>query len=427
MSKTDLNEFKSVLPAVKKMIRNTLKVDAGSQNALDIVAASRGYSGYHQVKAISNLPHYELRANMGSREKPFFVTLEVGHWLERSDADLEARDVLKGCQQFQTWLLYRDGENTHIKYETAPEIEKGFVYQIEVEGHTLDDVEQALDEVNRRLDNVAGFDRNETGSFSFRRAGEEYDFTEDTLSDMDLEMGPDGLIFDEDGVILARIPELDDAGDLDDVLSDMGGRPEYGNKTLYGGESVPEDELLSGYNNEFDTGTYHLFGMKNEKPHLYFKGNVSDVVEHLKSHAGSDLVFWVYEEMGMSEPESDDASFLEAVSGKVLTTGRYALIDDRQVIYSSDDEQKIEEMFNFAHDDIENWQGTLYEAYQITPEQLVKARNENAPGTFIAVSKTETGTALRSHSGSPGFIVEVCMTKDLGGKKLTFFKQVRSL
>jgi hypothetical protein len=147
MPKTDLNEIKAVIPEVKKMIRHTMKLDVGNQNALDIIAASRGYSGYHMVKAISNLPYYELRANMGTREKPFNITLEVGHWLEKGDAEIESKNVLIGCQQFQTWFLYCEGENTRIKFETTPSPEKGFVYQIEVTGHRI----------RRRIDNVEGF------------------------------------------------------------------------------------------------------------------------------------------------------------------------------------------------------------------------------------------------------------------------------
>lgn len=427
MSKLDLNEFKSRVPSVKDAIRKTLKVDAGTQSAFDIMAASHGFKDYHSVKSKANLPYYELRANLGTREKPFHVTLDLGHYVDRAVVDIEARDALKGCQQFQTWFLYCDGENTHTKYETTPAPDRGLVYQIEVTGDTLDDVEQGIEEVTSRLDNVVGFDRNETSSFSFRRAGEEYDFTEDTLNDMDIEQGPDGLIFDENGVILAKLQEMDDTGELDDVLSDMGGRPGY-EQTLIGGASVPARDVMDRYENEFDTETYHLFGMNFGKVDLYFKGNISDVVEHLKADAGSSMAYWIYEEMGRSEPLATDEKFLEAISGKVLSGDKYALIDDNGIVFSSNDEQRIEETFNFAHDDLEDWEGTLYEAYKITPEQLLKARSEGATGNFIVVSVSDSGDPLNTYSErSPDFIVEVCLTKAFQGRRLMFFKRVRSL
>lgn len=428
MSKIDLNEFKSLVPNVKDAIRKNLKVDAGNQSAYDIMAASRGYSSFHAVKASGNLPYYEVRANLGTSENPFYIKIELGHFVDRAVAYMEAGKALKGCQKFLTWFLYCNGENDHIQFETKPEPEKGFVYEIEVTGETLDDVEQGIEQVVSRLDNAQGFDRNETSSFSFRRAGEEYDFTEDTLEEMDFEEGPDGLIFDEKGVILSKLPEMDDTSELDDVLSDMGGRPEYATKTLIGGASVSTRSLMESFSNEFDTETYHVFGFKNGEPYVYFKGSVSDVVEELKCYPGGTLTFWVYEEMGMNEPASDDSSFLEAVSGKMLPTEKYALIDDNGIVFSSDDEQKIEETFNFAHDDLEDWEGTLYEAYQITPEQLLKARSEGDAENYIVVSVSDSGDPLNTYGGrSADFIIEVCLTKAFQGRRLMFFKKVRSV
>ena len=426
MSKIDLNEFKSRVPSVKDAIRKTLKVDAGTQSTLDIMASSHGFKDYHSVKSKGNLPHYELRANLGTREKPFYITLELGHFVDRAVVDMEARDALKGCQQFQTWFLYCDGENTHAKYETAPTPERGLVYQIEVTGDTLDDVEMGIEEMTRRLDNVMGFDRNETGSFSFRRAGEECNSIEDTLNDVAIKEGPDYMIFDDSGNVVKELYDFVDESEVDDFLSSLGADAKYSKKRLISGMAVSSDALREGYESQMDTALYHVIGQNNGETKHYFKGNVLDVVEELKANAGVNLRFWVYEEMGVSEPKSDDAAFLEAVSNKMFSADQYALIDDNGIVFSSDDEQKIEETFNFAHDDLEDWEGTLKEAYKITPEQILSARNEESTGCFIVVSMSDSGDSLETYSGSPSFIVELCLTSAFKDQQLMFFKQVRS-
>lgn len=206
MSKIDLNTFKSRLPHVKSMIQKTLKVDVGTQNAYDIMAVSNGYPHYHAVKAISRVPYYELKANLGPRDNPLRVTLDVGHWVQLGDAQATALELLTNCQQFQTWFLYKDGENTHIKFETQPKPKKGLAYQIEVTGDTMSDVEIALEEVTRRLDNVSGFDKNDSGSFSFQRAGEEHD--PDTMFD---ENAWDYAIFDENQLLFGCNDSPDEA------------------------------------------------------------------------------------------------------------------------------------------------------------------------------------------------------------------------
>src|SRR5690606_32273987 len=120
------------------------------------------------------------------------------------------------------------------------------------------------------------------------------------------------------------------------------------------------------------------------------------------------------EEMGRSEPLTTDEKFLEAISGKVLSGDKYALIDDNGIVFSSNDEQKIEETFNFSHDDLEDWEGTLHETYRINPDQLLKARHEGAPGNFnvIVVSKDSPDTVLRILVGSPEYLVERCVCQD---------------
>lgn len=427
MSKIDLNEFKNCLPFVKKTIHDRLKVHAGTQSAYDIMAASRGFSNYHAAKAQSKYPYFELKSNMGTRENPFFVTIDLGHQIDMGFAQIEAQKALKGCQQFQTWFLYQDGENTHVKYDTAPKPDKGLVYQIEVTGETLGDVDQAIEEVRSRLDNVMGFDRNEVGSFSFQRVGEEYDFTADVLGDVDLEDGPVGIIFDSEGNLHEELEILDSSVDIDDMLTEVADRPEMKDKIVIGGLLVSKEELFNRYQDESDMETYYLFGFKNGQVDIFFKGNVSDIVEDLKFNAGKGFFFRVYEESGMSEPETSEDSFLKVVKEKVVAVNKYALIDDNGVVFSTNDEHKVSETFNYAYDDLyDDWDGVLREAYEITPEQLIEARNNNLTGTFIVVSVDDSGNTIRSYSGAPSVIVEVSLTDAFKSERLMFFKQVRS-
>ena len=299
MSKIDLNEFKSLVPNVKDAVQKTLKVSAGTQSAYDIMAASRGFPNFHAVRAQSKYPHFELKANLGTRQNPFYITLEVGHQIDLGWAEIEARKLLKGCQQFQTWFLYRDGENTHIKFETAPEPEKGLVYHIEVTGDTRDHVEQALEEVNSRLENVQGFDRNETSSFSFKRAGEECDYQIDPLNDLDVKTGKGYALIDATGVVV----ESDDEQVIEEALNFANDDIEDWSEFLVSACEIMPDVLFENSENEFDDGKYILTKAYSGKTQEVVRGTSGDLVEAIKEDPG--LIFQIFEEIRAIEGSKD--------------------------------------------------------------------------------------------------------------------------
>lgn len=291
MSKIDLNEYKSLVPKVKDAVQKTLKVSAGTQSAYDIMAASRGFPNFHAVRAQSKYPYFELKANLGKRQEPFFITLEVGHQIDLGWAEIEARKLLKGCQQFQTWFLYRDGENTHIKFETSPEPEKGLVYQIEVTGDTEEDADQALLEVIGRIDNVQGFDRNETSSYSFRRVGEECSYEFDPLNDLDVMTGKGYALIDGAGVVM----ESDGEQAIEEALNFANDDIEDWSEFLAYACEIAPDVLFENSENEFDDGRYILIRIHGRDKQDVIRGSSGDVVEAIKESPG--LIFQIYEEI----------------------------------------------------------------------------------------------------------------------------------
>lgn len=287
MSKIDLNAFKDRLPQVKSAIRQTLKVDAGTQNTYDIMAAAHGYRSYHSVKALAEESFYDLRCNLGTRDKPFHMIHELGYSNSLAVTQSTAMDVLKDCQQFQIWYLYKDGENTHIKFETQPTPDKGLAYQIEVTGDTINDVEMALEEVSRRLDNVRGFDKNESGSFSFQRAGEEHDPDEMFIDSWKF------AIFDAEKLLVGSNNTPTDLmetwkGDDEDL------KPWSGDLIL--GEGIDADDLRTyAQDPDMDNETFHALGIDDFGQPFRAEGTAQELISTLDD-VGPDLVS-LYQEL----------------------------------------------------------------------------------------------------------------------------------
>lgn len=284
MSKTDLSSIKSRKAAVQDVIRKTLKVDAGTQNTYDIIAASMGYAHFHAIKAASNLPFYELKANLGTAQKPFYITLEVGRWLQLVDAEATAREILADCQTFQTWWLYRDDENTHIKIETSPQPEQGLVYQIELTGKTMSDIEDSLDEVARRLDNVMGFDDNETGSFRFQRAGEENEH--DTIA---IDEGDEFVIFDSQGIQNSA----DYKDEIYDVWNNAADRLGHWNDYLVLASQVELIYLITCAEQDNDDVVFHAFGEHCHGQKHMHHGSAREVLAMLNESYGISFMLYV--------------------------------------------------------------------------------------------------------------------------------------
>lgn len=290
MSKIDLKEFKHLLPAVKQQIKGRLKVNAGTQSAYDIMAASRGYKDYHCVKAEAEKPYYDLRLNMGNREFPCWVSLEVGHCDSLGAAEVIAWEKLDSCQQFQKWALYRDGEDTGVKLQTAPKPTIGVVYQIQITGKTLSDAEAALDDIRRKLDYQEGFDRNESGSYHFARVGAEVSAF-DVFEDLDVEMASDYVLVDEHSILASS----DDEGEIKEYLevthSDIGSWTSY----LAMCVQISLDVLVENADNMFDMATYHAISKSPDGHTVIFSGESGEVLESMKERP--DMTFRLYEEM----------------------------------------------------------------------------------------------------------------------------------
>jgi hypothetical protein len=117
---------------------------------------------------------YCVKSNLGTKEKPFYVERELGAQESIAHAQHAGFLAINDCTSFLEWYLFKNDINTQVKLETAPKPEKGFVYQLNVTGDTVSDLELAIEEAVSHIDNEFGFDSNETGSFSFNRVGTEF-------------------------------------------------------------------------------------------------------------------------------------------------------------------------------------------------------------------------------------------------------------
>lgn len=119
MPKLDVNAIKNRVPNVQAAIKSTLKVDAGVQNTLDIIAASLGFKDFHLVSSMSKMKYFDIRCNLGSTENPFYVVRDIGELSEDYQAKLAAENILMDCAQNQTWIIFKDGQPTEMQVITT--------------------------------------------------------------------------------------------------------------------------------------------------------------------------------------------------------------------------------------------------------------------------------------------------------------------
>lgn len=122
--------------------------------------------------ASSSINSYIVQANLGSRENPFLVDRAVGDFENSAIAHSHASSMLSSCQYVISWTLIENGKPTGYKIRTGPTSESGVEYVISIYAETIGDVEQALSEIQSRLDYSSGSDCSESGSYSFERFGE---------------------------------------------------------------------------------------------------------------------------------------------------------------------------------------------------------------------------------------------------------------
>lgn len=172
--KIDLSLFKSEVSNVKAMIRQSLKVDAGHSSALNIMAVSLGYKDYHTAVGLSKQSFYEVRVNVGIPEKPFYITKELGYHSHSSQAQNAAYELLEDCNQFILWDLWKDDCITDIQIQSRSKPKKGFEYHCIVSGDTIDDVQDAIENMKNNIDAYEGGSGNPKNSYRFVRSGNEH-------------------------------------------------------------------------------------------------------------------------------------------------------------------------------------------------------------------------------------------------------------
>jgi hypothetical protein len=203
----ELMKEKSQVSAIKKMIQKKLNVDAGTQSVLDIQAVAQGYKNFNTAKGLAKKNFYTAKANLGSNSAPYFITKELGIHENQYQAIELAKEVLKDCQQFLTWNILVNKNDTCYTVETKPFHEKGFIYNIRISGQTLDDVAISLEEVKNSIENKKGSNNNDWGAYSFDSVGEEYaqDEEDDYLFDESLikEYDTEFAVFDINNIKLS--------------------------------------------------------------------------------------------------------------------------------------------------------------------------------------------------------------------------------
>jgi len=116
---------------------------------------------------------------LGTKKSPFFIERNLGSLDCLANAQAAAISDLADCQLFLTWFIYKNGANTMVQAETTPNPEKGFEYQLNITGNSINDIELSIEEAESRIENEFGLDSNDSASFSFNRVGREY-FEPDT-------------------------------------------------------------------------------------------------------------------------------------------------------------------------------------------------------------------------------------------------------
>lgn len=203
MKQINLANFKASLPEVQAIIRSTLKVDAGPSSAYDIMAVCQGYKNYHVVKATAKQSYYEVRANLGTSEKPFYINKDLGHFDNKVLAQNAAYTLLDDCNIFMRWELLENGKSIDRFVDTTKKSEQGFLYQCTLQGDTVDDVINAIGEMKEHIN--SGLEDSYLGStlhsFRYISAGNDHvpaDNVDCIVSYKDY------VLFDETGIIEAE-------------------------------------------------------------------------------------------------------------------------------------------------------------------------------------------------------------------------------
>lgn len=107
-------QFKLRLAPVKEIIRNTLKVGVGTQNAYDIMAVCQGFKNYNTAKGLSAKPFFRWRSNVGLMPLPIYTYMDIGHFDTVVAAHSAGQDLIKSSSISRIWELCIDDRPTGL-------------------------------------------------------------------------------------------------------------------------------------------------------------------------------------------------------------------------------------------------------------------------------------------------------------------------
>jgi hypothetical protein len=276
--RVDISAMKNNQSDLKAIIKKVLKVDSSPTSLNDIQAVADGFTDYNTAKGLADKDYYDVRCNLGTKDKPFFTTREIGYVDNIAEAQRQAHILLNDCKEFMTWFVYLNDKNTRVEVSTRPEPEKGFEYNITISGEKLSDIELALEQVmdSVRSDNYTGFDRNKTGAYNYERAGDEYD----PIDDIDIEMSDDYAIIDSQGII----EKNDDQDDIYTFWSNTNINIDSWESFLIFGENVDLYEAKKQPND-----IYHAIATTASRGVI--SGDFEDIIEALKDDERTFVLF----------------------------------------------------------------------------------------------------------------------------------------
>jgi hypothetical protein len=141
------------------------------------------------------------------------------------------------------------------------------------------------------LDNVMGFNKNESGSYSFQSVGDEYD-PSDGYEDIDVEPGDEYVIFHSKGIVKGG----NDQDEIREFWDNADEELEEWDDYLILGAELQVSQLINYSDTQsMDDTLFHALGKDQFGQPQMIHGSAQDVLESLQ--ATPHLSFMLYEEV----------------------------------------------------------------------------------------------------------------------------------
>jgi len=180
MSPINISEIKNRVPMVQSAVKHVLKVDAGTQSTLDIIAASHGIKDFNTAKGLAST-QYSAATNLGFDEHPCMMQQALGSFKSDAEAYEALIAFLHTVKKNMKWMLLKDGQPTGIR-EVSGDIPENELYaEIFLTGKTYSDLEFALEKAKQGIGSEyeRAEDRNVSMSYRFSVSGKETNVLED--------------------------------------------------------------------------------------------------------------------------------------------------------------------------------------------------------------------------------------------------------